>query len=130
VWVDHGTQEVSMAIAPGTRHPAAPLSRPRAARASVAPTPVPHPVRNARSPWHWLWGAVSLAIGLFIAAAGWIAWIAGPVVTVVALVSLVTRRRWSHPALWIGLGLTLGVVLHVVLGIVRDAGGATASLLP
>lgn len=126
-----------MAIVPGARHPAAPLPRPRADLASGDRTvarplarPVPHRGRNARSPWHWLWGAVALAIGLFIAAAGWIAWIAGPIITVAALVSLVTRRRWSHPALWIGLGLTLGVVLHVVLGIVHDSGGATASLLP
>ncbi|PWD50779.1 hypothetical protein C8046_09100 [Serinibacter arcticus] len=76
--------------------------------------------------WYWLWGAIALAVGLFIAAAGWAALAAGPIVTTAALVGVVTHRRWAHPALWIGLGLTLGVLLHVILGIVQ---GDTASTL-
>lgn len=109
-----------MAIVPGTHraavHPAA--LRP------VTRTPRPVPVTHARrgsSAWHWLWGAVALAVGLFIAGAGWIAWMPGPVVVTVGLVSLVTRRSWSLPALWVGLGLTLGVVLHLVLHVLRTA---------
>lgn len=131
-----------MAVVPGTHRAAARTratrggqaqtpsqhaSLPLAPQSPTAPptprvTPGQHRSHRIHAAWHWLWAAIALAVGHFIAGAGAIAWVAGPVVTVVALTGLVARRRWAHSALWIGLGLTLGVLLAAVLGIVQDDG--------
>lgn len=82
--------------------------------------PGSHALQRPSVARYWLWAAIAFAVGHFISAAGPAAWATGPAVTLLALSGLVSHRRWAQGALWIGLGLTLGVVLHVVLGIVRD----------
>lgn len=132
-----------MALAPGssTRHPHASARR----HASTQHRPTPHTATGARSPsgthhhaalhgprgasqWHWLWAGLALALGMFIAAAGWIAYASGPVVVLAALFGLVARRRWARTTLWVGLGLTLGVGLFVVLSILQPTGHTSTYL--
>lgn len=71
--------------------------------------------RTTHAGWHWLWGGMALAVGLFISGHSWAARLAGPAITVVALMGLTARARWAHTSLWIGLGMTLGTLGHVLL---------------
>ncbi|WP_313555171.1 hypothetical protein [Miniimonas arenae] len=83
-----------------------------------------------RGAWHWLWAALALVVGEFVASAGWVVWLAAAGVVVAGLTGLVAHRPWARVALWIGLGLALGVLLHLALAIVHPDSPGLVPLAP
>lgn len=72
----------------------------------------------SRAPSRALWGAIALAAGLYLAGNGALAWLLGAVVVAAGVAGLAGRRRWAPLTLWIGLGLCLGLMLHLAITLV------------
>lgn len=101
------------------------------------PAPVSQPVelligarRHHRAVGRWLWGAVALAIGLFVAEGGALAWCGAGLVAATGLVGLIARQRWANTVLWVGLGLCVGLALALGLALLSPEGGGLIPTLP